>query len=86
MNLKYKKNYKKKIKNINFNKLKADFLGIRILESCRLTAKQLEAIRRVFVRETKREGSFFIRVQNNQLLTKKSKGSRMGKGVGSVDC
>jgi ribosomal protein L16/L10AE len=61
-------------------------MGIRILESCRLTAKQLEAIRRVFVRETKREGSFFIRVQNNQLLTKKSKGSRMGKGVGSVDC
>jgi large subunit ribosomal protein L16 len=82
---KYKKVFKKKIKNSKFNLLLKYFMGIRVLESCRLTLKQVETIRRVFVRVTKREGKFFIRVQANQILTKKSKSSRMGKGVGSFD-
>jgi large subunit ribosomal protein L16 len=60
-------------------------MGLRVLESCRLTPKQLESIRRVFVRLTRREGRFFIRVFINHSTTKKSKGSRMGKGVGSFD-
>jgi len=84
-NLKYKKNFKKKFKNSNFNSLNQNTMGLRVMESCRITTKQLESIRRVFVRETKREGSFFIRMQINQVLTKKSKGNRMGKGVGPVD-
>jgi large subunit ribosomal protein L16 len=84
-NTKYKKLYKKKIKNFNFNLLVEGIMGIRVLESCRITLKQIEAIRRIFVRVTKREGRFFIRVQLNQSVTKKAKGSRMGKGVGSID-
>jgi ribosomal protein L16 len=60
-------------------------MGLRVLESCRLTIKQLESIRRVFVRLTRREGRFLIRVFLNQSTTKKSKGSRMGKGVGPID-
>lgn len=82
---KYKKPYKKKIKNSKFNLLLKYFMGIRVLESCRLTLKQIETIRRVFVRTTKREGKFFIRIEANQIITKKSKSSRMGKGVGSFD-
>jgi large subunit ribosomal protein L16 len=34
---------------------------------------------------TRREGRFLIRVFLNQSTTKKSKGSRMGKGVGPID-
>lgn len=83
--VKYKKLYKKKIKNFKFNFLVEGIMGVRVLESCRITLKQLEAIRRIFVRVTKREGRFFIRMHLNQSVTKKSKGSRMGKGVGSID-
>lgn len=82
---KYKKYFKKSIKNIKFNNLRYGLIGIRLLESCRLTPKQLESIRRVFVRLTKRAGKFWICVFLNQTVTKKSKGSRMGKGVGALD-
>jgi large subunit ribosomal protein L16 len=85
LNAKYKKLFIKKNKNYNFNYLKQGIIGVRVLESCQITLKQLESIRRVFVRATKREGRFIIRMHLNQSVTKKSKGSRMGKGVGSVD-
>lgn len=84
-NYKFKKNFKKKLKNYNFNNLIIGMYGIRILDSCIITSKQLETIRRVFVRLTKRDGKFFIRVPINRTITKKSKGSRMGKGIGNVD-
>lgn len=84
-NYKYKKNFKKKFKNFKFNTLIAGMYGIRVLDSCILTPKQLETIRRVFVRLTKRDGKFLIRIPINQSVTKKSKGSRMGKGTGSID-
>jgi large subunit ribosomal protein L16 len=85
LNFKYKKQYKLKVKTHKFNNLIHGVFGIRVLESCRLTTKQLEAIRRVFVRVTKRESKFWIRVFINKRLTQKSKGSRMGKGVGNFD-
>lgn len=85
LNTKYKKLYKKKSKNFSFNTLIHGIMGVRVLESCRITLKQIESIRRTFVRVTKREGRFSIRMHLNQSSTKKSKGSRMGKGVGSID-
>jgi ribosomal protein L16/L10AE len=54
----FKKIYKKKIKNIKFNSVKLGIVGIRALESGRLTPKQLESIRRIVVRLTKRAGKF----------------------------
>jgi len=85
LNYKYKKVHKKKWKSFKFNTLTQGLMGLRVMESCRLTPKQLESIRRVFVRETKREGRFLIRVFLNQSTTKKAKGSRMGKGVGGLN-
>jgi len=85
LNYKYKKIHKKKWKSPRFNHLTEGIMGLRVLESCRLTSKQLESIRRVFVRLTKREGRFLIRVFLNQSITKKAKGSRMGKGVGPLE-
>lgn len=81
----FKKVYKKKIKNVKFNSIKIGIVGIRALESGRLTPKQLESIRRILVRLTKRAGKFWLRVFVDQPLVKKSKGSRMGKGAGNID-
>jgi large subunit ribosomal protein L16 len=81
---KFKKVYKKKIKNIKFNSVRVGIVGIRARESGRITPKQLEAIRRVIVRVTKRAGKFWLRVFVDQPLVKKSKGSRMGKGAGNI--
>jgi large subunit ribosomal protein L16 len=81
----FKKVYKKKIKNVKFNSIKIGIVGIRALESGRLTPKQLESIRRILVRLTKRAGKFWLRVFVDQPLVKKSKGSRMGKGSGNID-
>lgn len=80
----FKKVYKKKIKNIKFNSVNVGVVGVRARESSRLTPKQLEAIRRVIVRVTKRAGKFWLRVFVDQPLVKKSKGSRMGKGAGNI--
>lgn len=81
----FRKQKKKQWKNIKFNSLILGLYGVRVLDSCRMTPKQFETIRRVFVKLTNRNGKFLIRMAVNHCLTKKSKGSRMGKGLGSVD-
>jgi ribosomal protein L16 len=82
---KFKKVYKKKIKSFKFNFVEIGIVGIRALESARITPKQLEAVRRVVVRKTQRLGKFWLRAHIDQPLTKKSKGSRMGKGTGAIN-
>ena len=81
---KFKKVYKKKIKSFKFNDISIGIIGLRARESARLTPKQLEAVRRIVVRRTQRLGRFWLRAFIDQPLTKKSKGSRMGKGVGAI--
>ena len=80
----YKKVFKLTIKNIKFNALKLGIIGIRALQSTRLKPAQMETIRRIFVRNTLRTGKLWLNTKINYLTTKKSQGSRMGKGVGSV--
>ena len=82
---KFTKIYKKKIKNFRFNCLTVGIIGIRSLESIRITPTQLESIRRVVVRKTQRQGKLWLRSFIDQSLTKKSKGSRMGKGTGAIN-
>lgn len=80
----FKKLFKIKIKNIRFTKIKLGIAAIRTLQSARLFPDQLEAVRRVFVRATLRMGKIWLCSKINFLETKKSQGSRMGKGVGST--
>ena len=80
----YKKVFKLTIKNIKFNTLKLGIIGMRALQSTRLKPDQMETIRRIFVRNTLRLGKIWLNTKINFLTTKKSQGSRMGKGVGSV--
>lgn len=60
-------------------------IGLKAVSSGFLTFKQIEAARRTISRLTGRGNKIWIRVYPDHLLTKKSKGSRMGKGVGSPD-
>jgi len=84
--------FKKKHKKTFFLKTLTKFLGsinygyfgIKSMSSGILTTKQVETLRRIFVRITKRTGKLFIRVFFQQPLTVKPLLSRMGKGVGSI--
>ena len=86
--IKYKKKHKKIFFLNNLTKFLGSihygYFGIKAASSGILTIKQVETVRRIFVRITKRTGKLFIRVYFQQPLTGKALMSRMGKGVGAV--
>ncbi len=59
--------------------------GLQALEPAWITARQIEAVRRVLVREMKRRGRQIIRIFPDKPVTAKPAETRMGKGKGSVD-
>jgi large subunit ribosomal protein L16 len=59
--------------------------GLQSLEPAWVTARQIEAVRRVIVREMKRRGKMWIRVFPDKPVTAKAAETRMGSGKGSVD-
>ena len=81
------KQSKGRIKNIETNTVNLDFgtYGLTVLESSRISAAQLEAVRRVLSRKMKRMGKIFFRVTADRGVTGKPAEVRMGKGKGSVD-
>jgi len=83
----YKKKHKKKkvglIKNY-LGSIKFGLYGIKAIESGILLTQEIEAIRRIVSRITKRTGKLFIRIFFCQPITKKPLKSRMGKGVGLI--
>lgn len=83
----YKKQHKIKISSITnktANSIKYGFYGIKSIVAGVLTAKQVEASRRVVSRKTNRIGKIFIRIFFNLAKTKKPLLSRMGKGCGVI--
>ena len=85
--------YKKKHKHNNKNRstlnnylsnLQFGLYGIKAIESGVLLVQEIETIRRVISRITKRVTNVFIRVFFYHPITKKSLKSRMGKGVGLI--
>ena len=81
------KQSKGRIKNIETNTVNLDFgtYGLTVLESSRISAAQLEAVRRVLARKMKRMGKIFFRVTADRGVSGKPAEVRMGKGKGSVD-
>jgi len=81
------KQSKGRIKNIETNTVNLDFgtYGLTVLESSRISAAQLEAVRRVLSRKMKRMGKIFFRVTADRGVSSKPAEVRMGKGKGSVD-
>jgi len=59
--------------------------GLRAEESAWVTARQIEATRRVFVRHLHRGGKLWIRIFPDKVVTKKPAETRMGGGKGSPD-
>ena len=63
---------------------RGDF-GLKVIESCRLTSKQLEAGRRVLVRSLGKKVKLFVRVFPQRSISKKPAETRRGGGKGSHD-
>jgi large subunit ribosomal protein L16 len=87
--LKFKKVIKKKSKPNSKLIFKENFLSygefsLKTREAKIISFKQLEAARRVLRRKLKKEGNIWIRVFTGIPITKKSLGTRMGKGKGPV--
>ena len=59
--------------------------GLQAVEPGWVTARQIEAARRVMVRQMRRRGKVWIRVFPDKPITKRAAESRMGKGKGSVE-
>lgn len=59
--------------------------GLRAEGSAWITARQIEATRRVFVRYLQRGGQLWIRVFPDKPVTKKPAETRMGSGKGATD-
>ena len=59
--------------------------GIRALEECWITARQIEAARIAVTREMKRQGQVWIRIFPDKPITKKPAEVRMGKGKGAPE-
>ncbi len=60
-------------------------LGLKALEPCWLSSRQIEAARKAIVHQTKRGGKLWIRVFPDKPVTKKPAEVRMGSGKGPVD-
>ena len=59
--------------------------GLKALEPCWLTARQIEAARIAMTRFIKRGGKIWIRVFPDKPITKKPQETRMGKGKGAPE-
>jgi len=59
--------------------------GLKAVGRGRLTARQIEAVRRAMTRRIRRGGKIWIRVFPDKPITKKPLEVRQGKGKGSVE-
>ncbi len=59
--------------------------GLRAMEPCWLTDRQIEAARVAMTRSIKRGGKIWIRVFPDKPITKKPQETRMGKGKGAPE-
>ena len=67
------------------NKVSFGEFGLKAVGRGRITARQIEAARRVMTRHIKRGGRIWIRIFPDKPISKKPAEVRMGKGKGSVE-
>ena len=84
---KYRKQHKGRNRGLALTGNKVSFgdFGLKATGRGRITARQIEAARRVMTRHIKRGGRIWIRIFPDKPITKKPAEVRMGKGKGSVD-
>jgi large subunit ribosomal protein L16 len=67
------------------NQLAFGSFGIKALDECWMTGRQIEAARQAVTRYMKREGQIWIRIFPDKPITKKPAEVRMGKGRGAPE-
>jgi large subunit ribosomal protein L16 len=72
-------------KAIRGSTIEAGEFALQSTEPAWVTARQIEAVRRVIVRDMKRRGKIWIRIFPDKPVTAKPAETRMGSGKGSVD-
>ena len=84
--VKYRKQFRGRMKGRASRGAKVSFgeYGLQALECCWITSRQIEAARRVIVRETRRGGNYWIRIFPDKPVTQKPAETRMGKGKGDI--
>lgn len=84
---KYRKMMKGRNRGLSMRGANLSFgeFGLKAMEACFLTSRQIESARRAIAGSTKRGGKLWIRVFPSKPITKKPLEVRMGKGKGSVD-
>jgi large subunit ribosomal protein L16 len=84
---KYRKMQKGKMKGKagRGNQIAFGSFGIKALEECWITSRQIEAARIAATRYMKREGQMWIRIFPDKPVTKKPAEVRMGKGKGAPE-
>jgi large subunit ribosomal protein L16 len=83
---KYKKQFKGKLigQTTRGSQMIYGTYALKVVEETRLTARQIEATRRIIIRKMKRLGYLWIRVFPDTPVTSKPTENRMGKGKGAV--
>jgi large subunit ribosomal protein L16 len=84
---KYRKAHKGRIHGIAKGGYTLNFgaYGLKAMEPCRMTARQIEAARRTITRELKRVGRVWIRIFPDVPVSKKPAEVRMGSGKGTPE-
>lgn len=84
---KYRKFHRGRLKGQSSRGHKLAFgeYGLQALEPFWLTARQIEAARRVITRYTKRNGRLFIRIFPDKSVTQRAADTRMGSGKGTPE-
>ncbi len=85
--VKYRKKMKGRMKGLAYRGSEISFgeFGLKVLEPCRLTSRQIESARIAMARFVKRGGKLWIRIFPDKPITKKPAETRMGKGKGLVE-
>ena len=85
--VKYRKQQRGRMRGMARGGASVDFgeFGLKALEPCWLTNRQIEAARIAMTRSIKRGGKIWIRVFPDKPVTKKPAETRMGKGKGAPE-
>lgn len=81
---KFKKNYLSKTLETKMNILRKGFIGLKVLNSCRISNIQIEAIDLFLSKELTRRGRSWINFFPHISISKIAKETKMGKGKGAI--
>ncbi len=84
---KFRKDHKRyhRGKATRMNSVSFGEFGLKSLEGCWISSRQIEAARKVITKYTRKDGKMWIRIFPDKPVTKKGGEMPMGKGKGAVD-